>query len=407
MQLLYENGMANVQVATVERLRASLEDVLHKDPRNTDALTQLGLLEYGFATEPLALHPNLDPRNCLVCKGELNHALLVRAVNTLERAIRAGVQDRRVFRALGLASWQLCRFGEAIGLDTQTADGKRFDGGEALRTAHMQLGRISAAQSTDGLFMTTFARVCEANNDLERAITVLGDMITETPNWSHLPHAVLYASNLCFHPAFGGQDMYIKGLQYLEWLAGEPPPENVFGWKESELQFIVARAYQIAGRGDLAAGKFRRALAKRKGLASPDMVKDDALVKWLSNKATWQRMGHLFAEAGLNLFAADALAQAIHMTETAHKVDDWLHLADVLRRSGAMDPAVRAGAHAYEIDRCHGPTRVRLSSWSTQWRKLFVLESRVVTKIQSLFRMVLAKSMFVDMKKEFRLRVWT
>jgi hypothetical protein len=406
MQLLYENGMATVQAATVERLKVGLNDVLQKDPRNTDALTQLGLLEFGFATQPLALRPNADPRTCLVSKGELDHAHLVRAVDTLERAIRAGVQDRRVFRALGLASWQLCRSGAAIGVDTITVNGKRHDGREALLTAHMQMGRVSAAHSSDGLFMTTFARVCEANNDLERAITVLGDMITEIPHWSHLPHAVLYASNLCFHPVFGGEGMYIKGLQYLEWLAGESPPADVFGWTESELLFIIGRAYQIAGRGDLAAGKFRRALAKRKGLASADMVKDDAIVKWLSDKATWQRMGHLFAEAGLNLFAADALAQAIHMTEEAHTVDDWVHLADVLRRSGAMDPAVRAGAHAYEIDRCHGPTRVRLASWSPQWRKMFAVESRVVTKIQALFRMVLAKSTFVDMKKEFRLKVW-
>mgnify|MGYP004060504883 CR=1 FL=1 len=27
-------------------------------------------------------------------------------------------------------------------------------------------------------------------------------------------------SNLCFHPSFGST-MYMKGLQYLEWLAGE------------------------------------------------------------------------------------------------------------------------------------------------------------------------------------------
>ena len=111
----------------------------------------------------------------------------------------------------------------------------------------------------------------------------------------------------------------------------------------------MARAYQIAGRGDLAAGKFRLALAKRKRLASADMIKDEALVKWLSGKAIWKHMGHL-AAAGLNLFAADALAQAIHITDEAHDVRDWIPLADVLRRSGAMDPAVRAGAHMKLID---------------------------------------------------------
>ena len=404
IQLLYENGMGSVQAVTIDRLKLNLEEVLQKDPRNSDALLQLGLLEYGYATQPLARHPNVNPRTCIISKGDLNHGMLVRAVETLERAIRAGVQDRRVYRALGLASWQMCRVGEAVGLDT-VVNGTRHDGREALAMAYMHLGRVASSQSTDGLFMTTFARVCEANNDLERAITVLGDMISEIPDWSHLPHAILYAGNLCFHPAFGGEEMYIKGLQYLEWLAGEPPPVDVFGWSESELLFLVARAYQIAGRGDLAAGKFRKALAARKGLISADMIKDDHIVKWLSEKATWEGMGHMCAEAGLNLFAADALAQAIHMS-AVHNIEEWLYLADVLRRSGAMDPAIRAAAHAYELDRCHEPTRTRLSSWSPQWRKLFVLESRVVTKIQAMFRMVLAKGIFVEKRKEYRKKVW-
>ena len=66
-------------------------------------------------------------------------------------------------------------------------------------------------------------------------------------------------------------------------------------------------------------------------------------------------------------------------------------LADALRLAGAGNEATKAAAHAYEIDRCHEAVRLRLQSWSPEWRVMFQTESKYVTKIQSCMRRHLAK----------------
>ncbi len=478
MHSLYDNGMGRLPRATVDRLRQNLNQVLEKEPSNGDALTQRALLEYGHATQPLAKHPNTNPRGVLMDGFKLDTDSLRRVIVLLKETVAKGVQDRRVFRALGLASWQLCVSSDALGVahkdgeeddflvaEAEREGGAEEDGADAgttggeekasaggadarassrsmarsrrkqqarrsvldgpsrgkkrrtrprgehgketLLTAYQFLGRVSTGgeNARNPLFLTTFARVCEANGDIMRAITVLGDMVNEFSDWLLLPHTVLYASNLCFHPSFGST-MYMKGLQYLEWLAGEPPTGDEFGWTEPELLFAVARAYQIAGRGDLAAPKFRKALQKKTAAVSVDSVKDEALVAWLSNKATWEEQGIHYTEAGLNLFAADAFAQMMHITQEAHTAHDWLLLGDALRRCGAFGPSVKALAHAYEIDRAHGGVRHRLASWSPEWADLFRAETRYVIRIQSHFRRFLAQRAYVKLQEKMRVLKW-
>ena len=393
MNELYENGMGGIQLATVERLQLNLTTVLEKSPNNRDALTQLGLLLYGYATQPLATKKKKkNARFILMTNTKLTQPKegpgLNEAIRIIQRGLNAGLQDSRIFRAYGLISWQKCLSFEALSIasidPTDTMNSQ-----ECLVQAYTYLGRIANndANARNPLFLITFARVCEANGDIKRALGLLGDMVTEFEQWEWLPHAVMYASNLCYHPDFGSE-LFTRGLQYIEWVAHDPPTDE-FGWQQWELFFAVARSYQISGRGDLAAPRFRLALQTKKNLATIEMVTDQMLIEWLTDASTWKYMGEMYSGAGLNLYAADALAQSIHL-EKVHDITHWLPLADVLRRAGAYDAAVMATAHAYELDRCNDSVRRRLHSWSPEWREMFSVESHTVTLIQSTMRRHLA-----------------
>ena len=476
MDELYQNGMSGIQLATVERLRENLQQVLDKTPNNRDALTQLSLLLYGYTTQPLAQQKQENVRWTLMTSLKLKQPQegpgLVQTLDVLRRGLDAGLQDSRVFRAYGLASWQQCLAGEALSIASEIPGTSHEENHSSLLQAYTYLGRVSNLDENarNPLFLTTFARVCEASGDIERALILLGDMVTSFEQWELLPHAVLYASNLCFHPDFNSE-LFLRGIQYAEWVAegeikeskGEMKEEKngggggggggasssnpshlPSGWMIWELNFCVARCYQIAGRGDLAAPKFRHALQLKNNLATIDMVTDDMLVIWLSNSQCWKHMGIMYKGAGLNLYAADALAQSIHLTKGVHLVEDWLPLADVLRLagkvlailwcyfwcyfvlftilhiyelyhwilfffyfifSGAHDASIHATAHAYEINRCHDSTRRRLQSWSPEWREMFQIESRVVTHIQSWFRRHLACIAVVKQKQIWKEKI--
>ena len=491
MDELYQNGMSGIQLATVERLRENLQQVLDKTPNNRDALTQLSLLLYGYTTQPLAQQKQENVRWTLMTSLKLKQPQegpgLVQTLDVLRRGLDAGLQDSRVFRAYGLASWQQCLAGEALSIASEIPGTSHEENHSSLLQAYTYLGRVSNLEENarNPLFLTTFARVCEASGDIERALILLGDMVTSFEQWELLPHAVLYASNLCFHPDFNSE-LFLRGIQYAEWVAegeikeskGEMKDEKngggggggassnpshlPSGWMIWELIFCVARCYQIAGRGDLAAPKFRHALQLKNNLATTAMVTDEMLVIWLSDSQCWKHMGQMYKGAGLNLYAADALAQSIHLTKGVHSVEDWLPLADVLRLagtcflndwllwcyfgywfhqifhvlihhgllflfffsllffsfifffyfslffffSGAHDASIHATAHAYEINRCHDSTRRRLQSWSPEWREMFQLESRVVTLIQSWFRRHLACLAVEKQKQLWKEKNW-
>ena len=390
---LYDYGMGNVTLPTVDRLEKNLLAVLEKSPNNRDALTQLGLLLFGFVTAPLSKkETNPNGRWQLMIRKKLIQPAhgpgLNEVLHIIRRGLNAGLQDARIFRAYGLASWQKCLSYEALSIANEDPK-DTTNGHDCLVQAYTYMGRVSNfdENARNPLFLVTFARVCEANGDIERALTILGDMVTTFEQWELLPHVVMYASNLCYHPDFRSE-LFTRGLQYIEWVAHDPPTPE-FGWQQWELFFAVARSYQISGRGDLAAPRFRVALQQKKRLATVDMVNDNMLIAWLTNAQTWKYMGDMYAGAGLNLYAADAFAQSIHL-EKVHQIDHWLPLADVLRRAGAYDAAIMATAHAYEIDRCDDSVRRRLHSWSPEWKKMFGVESRVVTLIQSWMRRHLA-----------------
>jgi GTP-binding protein of the ras superfamily involved in termination of M-phase len=71
MERLYDNGMNNIQLATVDRLAENLQKTLRKAPNNRDALTQLSLLLYGYLTKPLAKATNPNPRFALMTHVKL------------------------------------------------------------------------------------------------------------------------------------------------------------------------------------------------------------------------------------------------------------------------------------------------------------------------------------------------
>jgi len=344
-----------------------------------------------------------------------------------QRGLKAGLQDNRIFRSYGLACWQKYLCGDSFDNPTQPhhpSATATLRADECLKASYEYLGRVSILSENERnpLFMITFARVCEASGEINRALRILGDMVSKFDEWEYLPHAIVYASNLCYHPCFASK-LHKRGLQYMEYVTQESfDPQNMhqsettkgkidlakikqLGWTEWELYFTVGRAYQIAGRGDLAAPKFRLSLQTKQHLATLDMVTDTMLIRWLQNNETWKYMGDLYRGAGLNLFAADALAQSIHL-EPVHSVGHWLPLADALRRAGAGNEAIKATAHAYEIDRCHEAVRLRLQSWSPEWRGMFQTESRHVTKIQSCMRRHLAKVHTATLRQQHHAKVF-
>jgi hypothetical protein len=442
MEILYHHGMDNVQLETILRLKKNMDDILLKSPSNRDALTKLIMLLYGFVTKPLAESRNTEknPRCALTTHVKLVSSIvppnkgfgLDEVLLLMKRGLDAGLQDNRIFRAYGLAAWQKCLSGEAFSIANKDYKDP-IDPKDCLKISYQYLGRVSTLieNSANPFFLVTFARVCEANGEINRALTVLGKMVSDFDTWEYLPHAILYASNLCYHPCFKSEHLK-RGLQYIEYVTHEMMDKyfkkkaleeinttnnetkeikkkennNTFlGWEQWELYFTVARAYQISGRGDLAAPRFRVALQIKKKLATPTMITDTMLIHWLQDSNTWQYMGTLYIGAGLNLFAADSLAQSIHL-EKVHSVGHWLPLADALRRAGAYGESVMASAHAYEIDRCHDSVRRRLHSWSPEWRSMFQVESKVVTLIQAVMRRYLAGLKMIEVRKLHAIKIF-